>query len=90
MRRINIVAAAARAHHPGEAVQLDPMKRMLKPPGTKRLKPESDILLSTAFNFCFQTQLAPLHPGCHVWLLTNEGTKTAGQGAYTRPLFSSK
>ena len=32
MRRINIVAAAARAHH----------------------------------------------PGCHVWLLTNEGTKTAG------------
>jgi hypothetical protein len=36
----------------GEAVQVDPMKINLKPPGTKRLKLQSDVLLSTsAFKF---------------------------------------
>ena len=35
----------------GRPVQVDPMKPKLKPPGTKRLKPKCDILLSTsAFN----------------------------------------
>jgi hypothetical protein len=36
----------------GEAVQLDPIKPKLKPPGTKRLKLKIDVLLSTsAFKF---------------------------------------
>jgi len=36
----------------GEAVQVDPMESMLKPPGIKRLKLSSDELLSSfAFNF---------------------------------------
>ena len=36
----------------GKAVQVDPMKPKLKPPGTKRLKLKCDILLSTsAFKF---------------------------------------
>ena len=36
----------------GRAVQVDPLKPMLKPPGTKRLKLNYDILLSTsAFKF---------------------------------------
>ena len=38
--------------HPGEAVQVDPIKPKLKAPGTKRLKLEYDtLLLSFAFNF---------------------------------------
>ena len=37
---------------PGKAVHVDPIKPMLKPPETKRLKLKCDILLSTfAFNF---------------------------------------
>jgi hypothetical protein len=32
----------------GEAVQVDPFKLMLKPPGTKRLKLNCDELLSTS------------------------------------------
>jgi len=40
-----------RDHH-GRAVQVDPIKPMLKPRGTKRLKVKCDILLSTfAFKF---------------------------------------
>jgi hypothetical protein len=36
----------------GEAVQVDPFKLKLKPPGAKRLKLKCDTLLSTsAFNF---------------------------------------
>jgi len=36
----------------GKAVQVDPIKPTLKPPGTKRLKQKYDKLLSTfAFNF---------------------------------------
>ena len=36
----------------GRAVQVDPMKPMLKPPGTKHLKLKRDVLLSTsAFTF---------------------------------------
>jgi hypothetical protein len=36
----------------GRAVQVDPMKPKFKPPGTKRLKLECDILLSaSAFKF---------------------------------------
>jgi hypothetical protein len=45
-------ALAALLHDIGSAVQVDPMKPMLKPPGTKHLKPECAMLLSTfAFNF---------------------------------------
>ena len=36
----------------GKAVQVDPIKPTLKPPGTKRLKLKCDVLLSTfAFKF---------------------------------------
>jgi hypothetical protein len=36
----------------GRAVQVDPIKPKLKPPGTKRLKLNCDVLLSTsAFKF---------------------------------------
>ena len=45
-------------HHPqaavGRAVQVDPIKPILKPPGTKRLKLEYDGLLS---NFAFNSNL---------------------------------
>jgi homoserine acetyltransferase len=44
----------------GKAVQVDPIKPRLKPHGTKRLKLNCDILLST---FAFQVQLGPLHLG---------------------------
>jgi hypothetical protein len=40
------------AHAHGRAVQVDPIKSKLKPPGTKRLKLNCDIVLSTsAFKF---------------------------------------
>jgi hypothetical protein len=55
-----LVGGAARALHQGQAVQVDPMKPKLKPPGTKRLNLKCDIL---PFNFCFQIQLVPLHQG---------------------------
>ena len=45
---------------PGRAVQVDPIKPTLKPPGTKSLRLK---MLYTALNFCFQFQLAPLHLG---------------------------
>jgi hypothetical protein len=38
--------------HPGRAVQVDPIKTMLKAPGTKRLKLKcDDVASSFAFNF---------------------------------------
>jgi len=40
-------AGAARQPH-GRAVQLDPIKPELKPPGTKRLKVKCDMLLSNS------------------------------------------
>jgi hypothetical protein len=41
-----------RSHRPGREVQVDPIKPNLKPPGTKRLKPKhNDVLSSSAFNF---------------------------------------
>ena len=39
---------------PGEAVQLDPMKPDMKPPGSKRLNLKSEVLLS---NFYFKFNL---------------------------------
>jgi hypothetical protein len=44
----------------GRAVQVDPIKPTLKGPGIKRLKVKCD---KSAFQFCFQSQLAPLHQG---------------------------
>jgi hypothetical protein len=41
----------------GKAVQVDPNRPMLKPPGAERLKLHYD---KTAVNFCIQIQLAPL------------------------------
>ena len=48
---------------PGKAVQADPVKPKLNPPGTKRLKLKYNELLWILLQFCFQFQLAPLHPG---------------------------
>jgi len=45
-------AGAAGLVHPGRGVQVDPIKPTLKAPGTKRLKPEYDELLSMfGYNF---------------------------------------
>ena len=45
-------AGAEHRDEPGRAVQVEPRKPMLKPPGTEHLKLNCDILLSTfAFNF---------------------------------------
>ena len=41
-------------------MQVDRIKPTLKAPGYERLKPKYD---GTCFKFCFQFQLAPLHPG---------------------------
>ena len=49
-------------HARGRAVQVDPMKPKLKPPGTKRLKVNYDILLSiSAFNFILRRYSAEEH-----------------------------
>jgi hypothetical protein len=47
----------------GKAEQVDPIKPTLKPPGTKRLNPKYDKLLSNLLSFCFRFQLAPLQHG---------------------------
>ena len=44
----------------GKAVQIAPIKRTLKAPGTKRLILKGDRLLSILLQFCFQCQLVPL------------------------------
>ena len=49
--------AARSAQRRGGAVQVYPIKHTLIVPGTKRLKLKHD---GTAFNFCYQFQLAPL------------------------------
>jgi len=47
-----VAAAAPRGTVHGRAVQVDPIKPTLKPPRTKRLKLNHDVLLSTfAFKF---------------------------------------
>jgi hypothetical protein len=61
---VSAAAAFLRARL-GRAVQVDTIKPKLKPPGTKRLKPKCDILLSTsAFKFSLRryTSLPPRPP----------------------------
>jgi hypothetical protein len=41
-------------------VKVDPVNTMMKAPEIKRLKPQSDKLLSSLLQFCYQIQLAPL------------------------------
>jgi hypothetical protein len=65
----------------GEAVQVDPIKPKLKPPGTKCVETK---VRHTAFNFCFQNQLAPLHRGGELEFAVGE----YWAGTYTRPLLS--
>jgi len=43
-------------------VLVDPIKPTLKAPGSKRLKLKYDEVLTILPQFCFQIQLAPLHP----------------------------
>jgi len=58
----HVHAAGGHASVPnfGRAVQVDPMKPKLTPPGTKRMKLKCGY---AAFNVCFHIQLAPLHLG---------------------------
>jgi hypothetical protein len=58
-------AAFADECQPGRAVQVDPMRPKLKPPGTKRLKLKCDILLSTSafkFNLRCYSPVSPSAP----------------------------
>jgi len=52
---------AAAASALGKAVQVEPIKPTLKAPGTKRLKPQYDGLLS---NFAFKFNLRRYPSGC--------------------------
>ena len=65
----------------GGAVQVDPMKPVLKAPGAKHLKLTYDKLLS---NLAFKFSLRHFSWGGPTWSPTN-----TRQGTYTRPLLSS-
>ena len=70
----------------GRAVQVDPMKPKLKPPGTKRLKLEYDGLLS---NIGFKFSLRRYNEQWkHDPLIMNKWLGLQA-GAYSRPLFGS-
>jgi hypothetical protein len=62
--------------YPGRAVQVDPFKPKLKPPGTMRLKLYSDALLST---FAFKFGLRRYTPctGAGTRTLTSSSTRGA-------------
>jgi len=47
----------------GRAVQVTPIKTVLKVPGAKQLKLKHDKLLAILLQFCFRNQLAPLQRG---------------------------
>jgi hypothetical protein len=83
-------APRAAAPRRGEAVQVDPMKPKLKPPGTNRLKLKCGY---TGFKFCFQIQHAPLHRAGQSPPADGPRSPVYGEvskaGAYTRPRFSS-
>ena len=53
-------AGGGEVYGQGRPVQADPIKTMLKPPGTERLKLKCDDLL---LKIWFQIRLAPLHQG---------------------------
>jgi hypothetical protein len=68
------------------------MKPKLKPPGTKRLKLNCDILLSTsAFEFIVRRHSQAAASDRAVAAEANLAAvrEEAAAGAYTRPLFSS-
>ena len=71
---------------PGRAVQVDPINLMLKPPGTKHLKLNCDILLPT-FAFKLKLRHFSLASTTHVTVVAYSMGCQAG--AYTRPLSSS-
>ena len=70
-------------HHQGKAVQVDPIKPALKPPGTKRLKLKCDRPLSSfAFTFnlrCYIKLTAELAM-LHFRNLSKEGPARSDQG----------
>jgi hypothetical protein len=71
----------------GTAVQVDPIKPKLKPPGTKLLKLKCDILLSTS---AFKSNLRRyIVVGAVLQRTDGEGVDGRQAGAYTRPLLSS-
>jgi hypothetical protein len=77
----------------GRAVQVDPIKPMLTPPGTQRLKLKYDDVLS---NFRFKIDLRrynsgmpPKAMGEFVKAVAAMRGRTYEAGAYTRTLFST-
>jgi len=77
----------------GKAVQVDPIKPTLKPPGTKHSRLKCDELLSS---FGFKFNLRRYIKGCSRYeLLGKRGESSVFHvryfeaGAYTRPLVSS-
>jgi hypothetical protein len=52
-------ARAALSARLGKVVQVDPMKPILKPPGTKHFEPKCDKVLST-FGFDFNDPMKPI------------------------------
>ena len=70
---------AVRLH--GKAVQVEPMKSMVKAPGTKRLKLKYDKLLSKfAFNFNLRRYNTTMIARCHL----SRATVRNRRGAWTR------
>jgi len=60
-RAAEVEARAARLASLGRAVQVDPVKPVLKPPGIKHLELKYDVLLST-FAFTFNLRRYPWAP----------------------------
>jgi len=74
-------------------VQVDPMTPKLKPPGSKRLKLNCDILLSTSafkINLSRSSEAYPEKPNTMLGLAALWCTRVRKQaGAYTRSYFIS-
>jgi hypothetical protein len=73
IRRDLAAGRGRRVGAPGKAVQVEPMKSKLKPPGTKRLKLNCDVLLSTsAFTIKLRRYILGEKPdiACYAKLLT--------------------
>jgi hypothetical protein len=71
-------------------VQVDPIKPVLKAPGTKRLKLKYDVLLSSfAFNFNLRRYVMVHAPTGAIMHVAKVARPEFLAWAYTRPLLSS-
>jgi len=69
--------------HPGRPVQVDPIKPVLKPPGSMLLTLKCDALLSTSA-FKFNLRRDTLATAVEVFSTGGAGGGALGAGAYTR------